>query len=249
MKLLLLTAMSALFVVNGSYAVSEDSSEVSTYHMHTFCTSYVLLLSSTITHISSLWYSFKLGMLSKQAKNHVTCEEDVYALCAFANCTLNEKTKTANCPCYGIFGESQARIDVAPPDAQVQPASALCNAISDGSLWPGADAISTYSHELEEENGIVFDDNGEKILTWECTTSPNEVRLVPNCMLAPCRVLEEPVTNDYFAGGHNGMHMSIDSSGRCLWHLRRIERSLCWTFMGKHGWINFRCTCHGPSRS
>ena len=40
MKLLLLTAMSALFVVNGSYAVSEDSSEVSTYHMHTFCTSY-----------------------------------------------------------------------------------------------------------------------------------------------------------------------------------------------------------------
>ena len=167
MKLFLLTAMSALFVVNGSYAVPEDSSEVRP---------------------------------SESNSVFVTCEEDVYALCAFANCTLNEKTKTANCPCYGIFGESQARIDVAPPDAQVQPASALCNAISDGSLWPGADAISTYSHELEEENGIVFDDNGEKILTWECTTSPNEVRLVPNCMLAPCRVLEEPVTNDYFAG-------------------------------------------------
>jgi len=129
----------------------------------------------------------------------VTCEEDVYALCAFANCTLNEKTKTANCPCYGISGESQARIDVAP-DAQVQPASALCNAISDGSLWPGADAVSTYSRELKEENGIEFDDNGDMILTWECTTSPNEVRLVPNCMLAPCRVLEKPVTNDYFAG-------------------------------------------------
>lgn len=149
----------------------------------------------------------------KNAPTLVTCDQEVYALCAYANCTLNEKTKTANCPCYSLSGPSMVRIDIIP-DAEVkqdtldkcnedacdQNNAPVCNAISDGTLWPGSDAVSTFSHELEEENGVEFDDNGEKITTWNCTTSPQEVRFVPNCMLAPCRFLDTPITNDYFAG-------------------------------------------------
>ena len=69
------------------------------------------------------------------------------------------------------------------------------------SLWPGVDAVSTFSREFEVENGVVLNEQGERdAFTWKCAVSKREVRLVPNCMLAPCRALDNPVTNPYFDG-------------------------------------------------
>ena len=143
----------------------------------------------------------------------VSCEQDLYALCAYANCTQNENSKTANCPCYSVQGSSLARIDLIHDD-QIRQATIdkctnvtscidndapICEAISDGSLWPGADAVSTFSRAFELENGVVLDESGERDKpNWECVGQKN--RLVPNCMLAPCRVLDVPSANPYFAG-------------------------------------------------
>lgn len=152
---------------------------------------------------------------SQDAPVAVSCEQDVYALCAYANCTMNEDTLTANCPCYSISGPSLARIDLIPDDQIRQETIAtctdatscadnnapICDAISTGSLWPGADAVSTFSRELEVENGVLLNEEGERdTFTWKCAVSKREVRLVPNCMLAPCRALDNPVTNPYFDG-------------------------------------------------
>ena len=52
----------------------------------------------------------------------VTCEQDVYALCAYAKCTINDDMKTAKCPCYSLSGPSLARIDLIP-DADVKQAT------------------------------------------------------------------------------------------------------------------------------
>ena len=143
----------------------------------------------------------------------VSCEQDMYALCAYANCTMNDDLQTANCPCYSVQGSSLARIDLIP-DNQIRQATIdkctngtsctnndapICEAISDGRLWPGADAVSTFSRAFELENGVVLDESGDRDKpNWECAGQKN--RLVPNCMLAPCRMLDVPTTNPYFAG-------------------------------------------------
>lgn len=143
----------------------------------------------------------------------VSCEQDLYALCAYANCTQNENSETANCPCYSVQGSSLARIDLIHDD-QIRQATIdkctnvtscidndapICEAISDGSLWPGADAVSTFSRAFELENGVVLNESGERDKpNWECFGQKN--RLVPNCMLAPCRILDVPSANPYFAG-------------------------------------------------
>jgi len=150
----------------------------------------------------------------------VTCEQETYALCAYANCTMNADLKTANCPCYSLSGPSVAIIGVIP-DAAIQQATIeacskepttcattendgvapICQAIADQALW-GADAVSTFSMALQEENGVAVDENGtrnDSMPTWSCRGV--EGRLVPNCMLAPCRTLATPVTNNpYFDG-------------------------------------------------
>lgn len=144
----------------------------------------------------------------------VSCEQDTFALCAYSNCTINADLQTASCPCYELSGPSLARIDVIPSpgvkqatmskctdaNACSQNNAPICDAIVDGSLWPGADAVSTFSRDLEVENGALVEWDGERgEPNWECSAQP--VRLVPNCMLAPC-VFEDskPVTNQYWSG-------------------------------------------------
>lgn len=145
----------------------------------------------------------------------VSCTQDSYALCAYSKCTVNDDTKTASCPCYELSGPSLARIDVIP-DAEVMQATKdactdatacadgnapICEAIADGTLWPGADAVSTFSRAREVENGVVLDGSGGRDApSWTCDAPEEGGRLVPNCMLAPCRSLVEPATDSYFAG-------------------------------------------------
>merc|ERR1719203_1815190 len=122
---------------------------------------------------------------------------------------------TANCPCYSLSGPSLARIDVIP-DPEVKQATLdkcedatacsqnnapICEAIADGTLWPGADAVSTFSRALEIENGVIVDENGDRSSpNWNCAVPSSGGGLVPNCMLAPCRALDGPVSVPYFAG-------------------------------------------------
>jgi len=168
-----------------------------------------------LTYLSALTILTINTANAQNAPVAVSCEQDVYALCAYANCTMNEDTLTANCPCYSISGPSLARIDLIPDDQVRQETidtctdstscadnnAPICDSIADGSLWPGADAVSTFSRELEVENGVILNDEGEReTFTWKCAVSKREVRLVPNCMLAPCRALDNPVTNPYFDG-------------------------------------------------
>ena len=156
--------------------------------------------------------------LAQQQPLVVFCDQEVYALCAFANCTINADLKTASCPCFGLTGVSAARVDLIPTiNASIQEETEqvcsttscqspdgvnnapLCQAIANGQLWKGADAVSTFSRALEAENGVLLNDEGEQDnATWTCAGV--EGRMVPNCMLAPCRKLAEPQTNPYFAG-------------------------------------------------
>jgi len=154
----------------------------------------------------------------------VSCTQDTYALCAYAKCTMNADRTTASCPCYAVTGTSLARLDIIP-DATIKTATLkhvmcntnnedtdcndednrapICKAIANATLWPGADAVSTFSRELELENGVVLDEMGDRSSpNWECPVpaNANSGRLVPNCMLAPCRALKQPVTDSYFAG-------------------------------------------------
>jgi len=155
---------------------------------------------------------------AKDAPIAVSCTQDTYALCAYTKCTMNADMTTASCPCYAVNGTSLARIDVIP-DATIKTATLnmctnndgkdcnedniapICKAIADETLWPGADAVSTFSRELELDNGVVLDNMGDRSSpNWECPVPANSSRLVPNCMLAPCRSLKQPVTDSYFAG-------------------------------------------------
>lgn len=143
----------------------------------------------------------------------VACAQDTYALCAYSNCTINGDLKTASCPCYELSGPSMARVDVIPnpvvkeatinkctdPEACSQSNAPICDVIADGSLWPGADAVSTFSRALEIPNGVAVDSDGKRgEPNWSCSAKPG--RLVPNCMLAPCVLKDSPVTNPYFYG-------------------------------------------------
>ncbi|KAL7533599.1 hypothetical protein ACHAWF_004553 [Thalassiosira exigua] len=143
----------------------------------------------------------------------VSCTQDKFALCAYANCTINGDLKTASCPCYVLSGPSLARIDLIPNPGVKQATknqctrdvacsssdAPLCDAIADGTMWPGADAVSTFSRDLEVKNGVVLDWDGERgAPNWSCPAK--EGRLVPNCMLAPCHLLEAPATNPFFHG-------------------------------------------------
>jgi len=152
-----------------------------------------------------------------------------YALCAFANCTVNADETTASCGCYGFdepSGISSMRISLIP-DEDVRQATVeayyeacvsspagcgeelpleltrdktpVCNAINDESLWPDADLVSTYSAELEPENNVQFDEDGNYLASWECEAAPG--RFIPVCMLAPCRY-SAPSENPYHSGQH-----------------------------------------------
>ena len=168
-----------------------------------------------LTYLSTLTILTINTANAQNAPVAVSCDQDVYALCAYANCTMNADSLTANCPCYSIAGSSLARIDLIPDDQVRQETvdtctdatscsdnnAPICDSVADGSLWPGADAVSTFSRELEVENGVKLNDEGERdTFTWKCAVSKREVRLVPNCMLAPCMALDNPVTNPYFDG-------------------------------------------------
>jgi len=158
---------------------------------------------------------FSVNVHAEGAPIAVSCEQETYALCAYAKCTMNDDMMTANCPCYSLSGSSLARIDVIP-DPKVKQATLdecvdatacsqnnapICEAIADGTLWPGADAVSTFSRALEIENGVMVDGNGERgSPNWNCAVPPSGDRLVPNCMLAPCRALDGPVSVPYFEG-------------------------------------------------
>ena len=137
----------------------------------------------------------------------VTCDLEPYALCAYANCTINADLKTASCPCLALSGPSVARIDLIP-DEDVQQATiaspennnaSICEAMQSKSLWEGADAVSTFSRAVEAQNNVNVNEDGTRgDPTWTC--SGVEGRLVPNCMLAPCRIINPTVTNPYYDG-------------------------------------------------
>ena len=155
----------------------------------------------------SLFFLLSTLALAQDAPVAVTCELDSYALCAYANCTINADLKTANCPCIALSGPSVARIDLIPDENVKQSTIAspennnasICEAIADKSLWEGADAVSTFSRATEEVNNVNVNDDGTRgDPTWTC--SGVEGRLVPNCMLAPCRILDPTVTNPYYDG-------------------------------------------------
>jgi hypothetical protein len=155
----------------------------------------------------------------------VACQ-NAYALCAFANCTVNADLKTASCGCYSFYDPdsiSIARVAIipdddirdetrkvcntstsckAPDDVDVAPVctSIAADAENDGQLWPMADLVSTYAPVLETENGVEKDDQGAAVPTWSCPAAPG--RFVPVCMLAPC-VFSEPAQNPYNFGTHN----------------------------------------------
>jgi hypothetical protein len=153
----------------------------------------------------------------------VFCQQEIYALCAFANCTINADLTTARCPCFGLTGVSAARIDMIPNDPLLQEQTwqvcntntscqvvpdgiddaPICAAIANGTLWEGADAVSTYSRALEVENGVQLTEDGALgDPSWTCPGVKG--RLVPNCMLAPCRKKvaqnDETKKNVYYAG-------------------------------------------------
>jgi len=56
----------------------------------------------------------------------------------------------------------------------------VCQAIKAGTLWPSAELVSTYSHELDVQNGVKIDENGTYYGYWECPAAPG--RFVPVCM-------------------------------------------------------------------
>jgi len=151
-----------------------------------------------------------------------------YALCAFANCTVNPDETTASCGCYGFdepSGISSLRISLIPDDGlrhatvaayyeacvsspegcdgtleYMRDKTPVCAAIQDTSLWPTADLVSTYSTELEQENNVQIDETGTYHPSWKCDAAPG--RFVPVCMLAPCRY-SAPLENSYHYGPHN----------------------------------------------
>jgi len=144
-----------------------------------------------------------------------------YALCAFANCTVNPDETTASCGCYGFdepSGISEMRISLIPDegvrqatveayyeacvsspagcDEHMRDKTPVCNAINDNLLWPTANLVSTYSQALEEENNVDYDIGPN----WRCPAAPG--RFVPVCMLAPC-LDSAPSENPYHFGQHN----------------------------------------------
>lgn len=155
-----------------------------------------------------LWATTSPPSYAQEAPVAVTCDLELYALCAYANCTINSDLQTATCPCLEMNGPSVARIDLIP-DAVVQEetldspdntSTGICRAMTDKTSWAGADAVSTFSRASEVENNVTVNDDGTRgDPTWSC--SGVEGRLVPNCMLAPCRALGTVVTNPYYSGG------------------------------------------------
>jgi hypothetical protein len=156
----------------------------------------------------------------------VACQ-NAYALCAFANCTVNADLKTASCGCYSFSDPASMSIarvalipdiDIrdetrkicntstsckAPDNVDVAP---VCDSIAKNMenghhLWPKADLVSTYAPVLETENGVEKDEQGVALPTWSCQPAPG--RFVPVCMLAPCVFLPEPAQNPYNFGTHN----------------------------------------------
>ena len=153
-----------------------------------------------------------------------------YALCAFANCTVNADETTASCGCYGFdkpSGISSMRISLIPDEGLRQATveayyeacvsspdgcgvqlpleltrdkTPVCNAMNDESLWPGADLVSTYSAELRPENNVQVDEDGNYLASWECEAAPG--RFIPVCMGAPCWY-SAPSENPYHFGQHN----------------------------------------------
>lgn len=155
-----------------------------------------------------LWATvFTTTSYAQDAPVAVTCDLEVYALCAYANCTINGDLQTATCPCLELSGPSVARIDLIPDPVVQQETLAspdntstgICRALADKSLWAGADAVSTFSRASEVENNVTVNEDGTRgDPTWSC--SGVEGRMVPNCMLAPCRALGTVVTNPYYSG-------------------------------------------------
>ena len=148
-----------------------------------------------------------------------------YALCAYANCTVNSDNDTASCGCYaftepeGISSSVKISLipDLALKEATIvfcadSPTSCfgssdignapVCSSIREGEIWPTADLVSTYSTELETENGVNVDENGVfGDPTWSCDAALG--RFVPVCMLAPCNFSLPPDTNPYHFDQHN----------------------------------------------
>jgi hypothetical protein len=182
-----------------------------------------------VLHVSTLVIMVARGQQEAPAAAAVACQ-NAFALCAFANCTVNADLKTASCACYA-FGNpdsiSIARValipDVdirnatrnicntstscgvgAPENVDVAP---VCQSLETGQpdeLWSMAHLISTYAPVLEAENGVEKDDQGVAIPTWSCPAAPG--RFVPVCMLAPCVMMasgEAPQTNPYYYGSTN----------------------------------------------
>lgn len=148
----------------------------------------------------------------------VLCDNP-YALCAYANCTVNDDNATASCGCYAFdFGTSVSRVELIPDPVVQQKTREVCNstfacwsdnvddapvcaAVKYKGLWASADIVSTYSSKLEEENGVEPLENGTYVYSWECPATPG--RFVPVCMMAPCVFLDEPTTNPYNYGTIN----------------------------------------------
>lgn len=159
-----------------------------------------------------------------QADYSVECQMP-YALCAYANCTVNEDGKTASCGCYAFDSGVSSAIVALTPDADVESSTRaacpnatacdvgeapLCSAMQPSSsssssptlLWPGAELVSTYSSELAEENKNPFGSPDNEGNVWNCSGSERGTLLVPVCMQAPCRFAMES-SNPYNYGTHN----------------------------------------------
>jgi hypothetical protein len=145
----------------------------------------------------------------------VRCQNP-FALCAFANCTVNSDGLTADCGCYsfpaddsvsvirtglipdadGLRVETQAVCNAPESCFETPDEAPICDAIQGNTLWPGASMVSTFAPLLEEENGVMKDPTtGEAIPSWMCPAAPG--RRVPICMLAPCVPSTASLSNPY----------------------------------------------------
>ena len=159
-------------------------------------------------------------------QSQIWCEGP-YALCAYANCTVNDDAVTADCGCYafdvhggeGMEDEEQqlssmSIIELIPhakiksqtmayceasdcDNATSTGAAPLCESIRVGELWPSPTADLVSTWSDELAEENGVDDEP----SWSCPAAPG--RFIPVCMLAPCMYKNAGETNPYNAGMHN----------------------------------------------